>query len=115
LLETAVTELVRVFGLLRCEIEATVGDKPLSITGAPSVTSRVEPGPTIAIPLGPEGSALGTWRAARSVSQPDFAENQRGLLEAFAGQIALALQRSKYDMEMRSVRLEAEASQLRAA
>jgi two-component system sensor histidine kinase KdpD len=114
-LQAGVSALIRVFDLAKCEISASVAEQPVSVTAARPGGSEAAVGPTIEVALGPERSALGTLRATRAPDASDFTEAEKELFDAFARQISLALQREKYDIEMRNVRLEAEASQLRAA
>jgi two-component system sensor histidine kinase KdpD len=115
LLGAAVSELVRVFDLARCQLSASVGEEPVAATAVRPGKAHAPDGPTVEVPLGKESSRLGTLTAARATGEPEFTDHERGLLGAFAGQLSLALQRAEYDVEIRNVRLEAEASSLRAA
>ena len=115
LLEGAASELVLAFHLATCEISATIGDQVVSVsaTGPPGDDASL--GPVLELTLGPPNAGLGTLRAVRPTGEPELDSDQRKLLDAFARQISLALQRANYDLEMRNVRLEAEASDMRAA
>jgi two-component system sensor histidine kinase KdpD len=115
-LEVALADLLRVFELSRAEISATVGGEPVSVALSRPGLARGDQAPPIEIPMGAKGAPpLGSVTAVPRATQPGLGESDRTLLEAFTGQIALALQRAQHDAEIRDARIEAEASGLRAA
>jgi two-component system, OmpR family, sensor histidine kinase KdpD len=112
LLRDVVHILVRLFRLSGCAVELRVGPDTLR----EEVTGGAEPGGTVEtleVPLLIEGGPdLGRLRVERAAA---FGQDERHLLETFAGQLALAAGRATADAEARGARLEAETSQLRAA
>jgi two-component system, OmpR family, sensor histidine kinase KdpD len=70
--------------------------------------------PLAAVPLVAEGRQVGRIEMAGAQGQ-SLAQPEREVLETFAGQLALALERARLRDEADAARLEAEASRIRAA
>jgi two-component system sensor histidine kinase KdpD len=70
-------------------------------------------GPVLAVPLVADGRAVG--RIEVSDAAGEIGDAERRILETFAGQLALALERARLGAEAASAKLEAEASRIRAA
>jgi len=111
-LEAAAASLVHLFQLEACAIEAEVESERFRAKAGPD---RDRQGPTVEVPLEVGSRALGSLVAIRGGEGPAFTEDERVSLRAFAAQVAMALQRANYDAEIRKARLEAEASDMRAA
>jgi two-component system, OmpR family, sensor histidine kinase KdpD len=114
LLEDAAAELVRVFHLTIAEIACVIGDERIAVQ-AGSMDEGGSGGPALSVSLGREGATLGSLSVRRGPGEPEFTDDERALLDALARQTALALDRERYDLEIRNAKLEAEASQMRAA
>jgi two-component system sensor histidine kinase KdpD len=70
-------------------------------------------GTVLAVPLAADGRSVG--RIEVSDASGEIGDAERRILETFAGQLALALERARLGAEAASARLEAEASRIRAA
>ena len=101
--------LVRLFGLVRCEISTPHG------TGAAgSDAEDATAGSTISIPLETQSGSFGTLTAVLA-GDDGFAPAEVELLRSLARQTAMAIERAGLDEEVRGARIDAEASRLRAA
>ncbi|MDP9341361.1 MAG: ATP-binding protein [Actinomycetota bacterium] len=116
-LEAAARTLVQLFGLASCRIAAEVaGDRfDVLARGSGGVGTEDGDGAAVEVPLEIGPRAVGSLVVTRAAGRQPFTDAERASLRAFAGQVAMALQRTGYDAEIRRVRLEAEASDLRAA
>jgi two-component system sensor histidine kinase KdpD len=113
-LEAAAQSLVLLFDLASCRIAAEVAGDAFDVT-ARGPADAGDGGPTAELLLQVGSRTIGSLVATGSSGRPAFTESERASLGAFAGQVAMALQRANYDAEIRSARVEAEASGLRAA
>ena len=66
------------------------------------------------VPLGADGRMVGSIEMAAGPGTT-IGDSERQVLETFAGQLALALERARLGEEAEEARLEAEASRIRAA
>jgi two-component system sensor histidine kinase KdpD len=112
LLQDLIRTVVDLFGLARCEIELRIGLETLH-QSAGNANDPSKDRPSLEIPLIVEGGGdLGRMVVTRGTA---IREDERRLLETFAGQLALAAARASADSDAREARLDAETSQLRAA
>ena len=111
-LDDAAAALLDTFGLVAIAIDATVGDRAVS---ARAVRGGADPGERIEVPITIGGVTFGTMAATRSAGARPFGTTDRGLLEAAAKQMAVALERARLGERVRGAQVEAEASLLRAA
>lgn len=111
-LADAAAALLDPFGLVAIAIDAKVGDRVVS---ARAVREGADPGERIDVPIAIGGVTFGTMAATRSAGARPFGPTDRGLLEAAAKQMAVALERARLGERVRSAQVEAEASLLRAA
>jgi two-component system, OmpR family, sensor histidine kinase KdpD len=115
-LEAAARTLVQLFDLSSCRIAAEVAGERFDVdTGGNGGAGGDGDGPAVEVPLEVGPRSMGSLVATRGTGQQPFSEAEQASLRAFAGQVAMALQRTSYDAEIRRVRMEAEASDLRAA
>jgi two-component system sensor histidine kinase KdpD len=116
-LESVLTDFARdllvVFDLARCDIRLVDHSSPIS-SRRPGADAAEGDGPSLEVSLGPD-SAQGSLIAVRQLGAPGFGPSERSFLQALAAQAALALQRAALEQEVTRTRIEAEASQLRAA
>jgi len=118
LLQRSAASLVESLGLARCSIEvaAAEDEEPLRATWPDPPKRSADPGgQVLVVPVVSGARNLGTVTALLPAAQPEPSAGDRRLLEAFAGQIALALDRARTEAEARVARLDAEANQSRAA
>lgn len=110
ILEELSSALVRLFGLVRCEIttEAGVG------TAVASMATETT-GPSVTLALATESANVGSLTVTRGPTEQLFSSAEVAVLESLANQTALAVHSAALDREVRRVRLEAETSALRAA
>jgi two-component system sensor histidine kinase KdpD len=108
----AVESLVVLFELSSCGIDAVVDGQPLRVR-TPRMGSDQEP--SVEIPLRAGSTDLGRLVAAHTSERAPLSKREREAMGAFAGQIAVALQRANDDAEIRRARVDAEASDMRAA
>ena len=103
----AVTELLP---LARCEIRT-------ELTAEPIVSERrgAEPGEPESIPMVAMGREVGQIVLSSALPGTEISEQERNVVQAFAGQMGLALEGVRQSSEAAGARLEAEASRLRAA
>jgi two-component system, OmpR family, sensor histidine kinase KdpD len=111
-LRVAAQSLVSLFELSACAIEAVVENESIR---ARAPAAGQEPEPSFEIPLRSGSKDLGRMMVSRSEGRPDLSKRELEAIGAFAGQVAMALQRATYDAEIRRTRVEAEASDMRAA
>lgn len=104
--------LLDAFGLVHCEIHVRADDLALN---ARSERPSGGAGPSVVVPLAVGETSLGTLAAVRRDDLEPLSEADRGLLEACAKQVAVAVERTRLDREVKGARLQAETSQLRAA
>lgn len=109
-------DMVELFRLARCEIEAT-GEKLLAVTApgierrSPGVPGDREP---VSIALATERRSLGTVRLFPGAGAA-FGKEELEIAGALVRQAAVAVERSQLERETRTAHAEAEASRLRAA
>jgi two-component system sensor histidine kinase KdpD len=108
ILDDLASSLVGLFGLLRCEISTPLGIGSSGTDDPPLADER-----SLTIPLSTASGPAGTLTLGRA--ERGFSMAEVDLLTALAGQAALAIERAALDGQVRAARLEAEASQLRAA
>jgi len=113
-LEAAAQKLIRLFDLASCRITGEVMAERFDVV-AGGVDHPGDGGPEAELPLEVGGRRIGSLVAIRANGRRGFTEADRESLGAFAGQVAMALLRASDDAEIRRVRVEAEASDLRAA
>jgi two-component system sensor histidine kinase KdpD len=100
--------LVEVFDLASCEIETIVTPTPIS-TGA----QAPDRGARLTLPMVAKGRRIGALSIV--AKGPSLSAPQRVAAEAFARQLAVALEGIRLSNEARDVQLEVEAQRLRAA
>jgi two-component system sensor histidine kinase KdpD len=111
-LDDFASALIEPFGLLRCEVSATMDD----VVAATSVIGREGPaGPSQTLNISIGNVSFGTMTAVRPVGGRPFTSEDRELLEAAAKQAAFALERARLDEQVRGAQLDSETSRLRAA
>lgn len=111
-LQDCAEALLGPFGLVRCGIQASVGNGSIHVeAGRPDVPG----GPVTEIPLQVGIEVVGALSVTGSVggAEPDPAD--RHLLESCAKQVGVALERARLDVQVRDAQVESEASELRAA
>jgi two-component system sensor histidine kinase KdpD len=101
--------LVDLFELAACEIETAVTPVPISATSDRSTTS----GERLTQPIIAKGRNIGVLSIV--ANGPSLSPAQRDAAEAFARQMAVALEGIRLSNESRNVQLEVEATKLRAA
>lgn len=101
--------LIEMFGLAACQIETIVTPAPISAHVEGAATS----GERLTQPIVAKGRAIGTLCIV--ANGPSLSAPQRGAAEAFARQMAVALEGIRLSDEARNVQLEIEATRLRAA
>jgi two-component system, OmpR family, sensor histidine kinase KdpD len=112
-LDDFVTALLEPFHLARCDLVAVAGDREVR---ASAVAAAGDPsGPSEVVPLELGGSAFGELTAVRGLGAGAMDREERALLETFARQAAVALERDRLASRMRDAQLDAETNQLRAA
>ena len=111
-LQVAAESLVVLFELSTCEIDAAIDDEAIHVR-APRNAPPAEP--QLVIPLVGGGAELGRLGVARRPGTEALTAQERDSIGAFAGQTAVALQRAQYDAQIRRARVDAEASDMRAA
>jgi two-component system sensor histidine kinase KdpD len=109
ILDSFAAALVELFGLAHCEIATANGTGAASAADPPGGD-----GPSITVPLATQSGSFGSLTGARPVGAPEFSPSELELLQTLASQTGLAIERAGLDEEVRSARLEAEASRLRA-
>src|SRR6266511_1623908 len=118
LLQQSAASLVESLGLARCsiEVEPSEGQEPVRATWPDEAGERGGAGGTACVvPVISASRSLGTVTAVLPAGASELLGGDRRLLEAFAGQIALALDRARTEAEVRVARLDAEVSRSRAA
>ncbi len=109
ILEQLAGRLVELFSLASCEISTDQG------VGKATGSTQTVSGPSVTIPLTTPTGPVGSLIATRTAESPLFSSDEVELLQTLASQTALAVERAALDDRVRAVRLEAEASALRAA
>ena len=110
-LEVVASRLVTLLELSSCRFSADERD----------VWIRTEPadprggGPVLSFELSAGARSYGRITVERAREAPAFGPGERSLLQAVAAQVGLVLEAEQLDASVRAVRLEAEASKLRAA
>lgn len=111
-LDDAAAALLDPFDLIRCEIDAHVGEV---VVAASAVRGEARSGESVAVPISIGGVRFGTLTATRRHGARPFGVTDRVLLEAAARQMAVALERARLGERVRGAQVDAEASLLRAA
>jgi two-component system sensor histidine kinase KdpD len=102
--------LVALYRLRGCRILVTDGEgREIERASSGDLTG----GAILAVPLAAEGRTVGRIEVAGAAAGVGDAE--RRVLETFAGQLALALERARLGAEAASAKVEAEGSRIRAA
>jgi two-component system sensor histidine kinase KdpD len=102
--------LLGLFGLVRCEFAT-----PHGAGTAVDPSGDGASGQTVTFPLETRSGSFGTLTLARAVGREPLSPADLGLARAVASQTALAIERAELDEQVRTARLEAESSELRAA
>ena len=112
LLDDFAQALLDPLGLARCDVRALVNGRELH-----AVAERIDAphGSVEEVQIEIGGARLGTLTAVRREGDRQLRPAERSVLEAAAKQMAVALERSRLDMQARESQLEAETNQLRAA
>ena len=117
LFQDAAGMVSRLLRLDRAAIVADVGGETITVAEPKGADPRSDDGlgdeGSEEFPLGTEGRSLGTLTAVRR--SPSLSNEERRLLAAFAGQVALGAARARFDHEIRQARLDVETNSLRAA
>lgn len=100
--------LMELFELVRCDILTAAAGGHAGVPGPAA-------GPAVTIPLSANGTQVGSLAAERAAESELFSSSEVAILEALGSQIALAVERLLLDREVRSARVDAETSALRAA
>ncbi|MFL5735746.1 MAG: ATP-binding protein [Actinomycetota bacterium] len=108
------TTLVHTLALRRCEIVVR-GVPELSSTAAPRSTDDDAVAERLEVPISSGDERLGDIVVERRGNRIPFSAGDRSLLEATAGQLGLAIERSRLETEARAARTGAEISDIRAA
>jgi two-component system sensor histidine kinase KdpD len=111
-LDDFVSALLEPFRLSSCELVATAGDRDVRATAA---ATGAPGGPAEVVPLEVGGVAFGELTAVRGAGAEPMSPEERALLDAFARQAAVALERDRLASRMRDAQLDAETNELRAA
>jgi two-component system sensor histidine kinase KdpD len=114
-LRLAAESVVGLFDLSACAIDAVVGNRPIHVLANRPPGPGEMPEQRFEIPLRSGSTELGVIRVSRAEGRPDLSAREREAIRGFAGQVAVALQRANDDAEIRRTRMEAEASDMRAA
>jgi two-component system sensor histidine kinase KdpD len=111
--------LADVLSLARCEIHAVVGDTPIDVSAGTSATEQLTAsgglGARFELPLETARAGYGTLVAYANRDAGPPTPEEEALARAVAGQIAVALERTRLDEEISRARLDAESSAARAA
>jgi two-component system, OmpR family, sensor histidine kinase KdpD len=117
LLQRAAAEIVDSLKLRSCSIEVSMrpDTTPLrAVAGQPSPSADGGATEATELTVGAESRRLGTIRAEMPPGR-ELTGDEARLLGAFAGQLALRVDRAASEAEAQSARLDAEANKLRAA
>ena len=101
--------LVELFGLSQCEI-ATVMTQSVNISG----DRKVQTGESHELELASKGRPIGKMKLTFPFSRGPLDHDERAVMEAFAGQIVLALESVRLSDEVKRAQFDAERSRLRA-
>jgi two-component system, OmpR family, sensor histidine kinase KdpD len=105
----AVTDL---FPVARCEIRTELTDEPV-VSQPGELRGTAEPSETI--PMVAMGNEIGRILLFGATPQARITEEERSVVQTFAGQMGLALEGIRLGAEASRARLEAETNRLRAA
>jgi two-component system sensor histidine kinase KdpD len=110
--------LVGLMNLKACTVDVRA-EPALSASAASSLQGSERAGtargPLLDVPIVAGETMLGLLRVERSPGSEAFSSGDERLLEAVAGQLGLAMERRRSDLEARAARTGAEASDMRAA
>jgi two-component system, OmpR family, sensor histidine kinase KdpD len=109
-LKDVATSLLDLFDLARCEIESELAERPVAVARSDSDGGRPE-----TIPMLAHDRVVGSIVAVPRASDGSIGSDERHVMQAFAGQVAIALLGMRLADEAQEARLDAEASHLRAA
>jgi two-component system, OmpR family, sensor histidine kinase KdpD len=112
-LDDFATALLEPFRLASCSIGTD--DGALSAVAVRPDAPEGRGGQRIELPLVTAGSPFGALVAVRMPAEPPISEPDLRLLEACAGQAAVAIERARLSEDAEDSRLDAEANRLRAA
>ncbi len=104
--------LVDMFRLARCEIVTDVTQG--SIIAAQNGSEPGSQGQVFTAPLVAKGRQIGKLEVEVDATRSPLDRDERDVMRAFAGQMALALEGMRLSDEVRGARLDAEANRLRA-
>jgi two-component system sensor histidine kinase KdpD len=105
---TALTDSLE---LAACEIRAAVGDRTFDA----EAQGEGRPGERVTSALAVRDRVFGSLSVIRREGAPPVEEDEARIVQAAAEQVAIALERVELDEQIRSVRDESEAMELRAA
>ena len=108
-LARSVTEL---FGLARCEITTELAGKPIVVEGNSGAGSG---GPPATIPMVAKDREVGRIVATPDGPTSSLGADERGVIQTFASQMALAIEGMRLASEAQQARVDAESNRLRAA
>jgi two-component system sensor histidine kinase KdpD len=104
--------LLEPFGLARCEIHAGAEDVSFEATAE---EAGAQPGLSTVVPIVVGSVSFGSLTAVRRANLERLSGADLQLLEACAKQVAVALERARLGVQVRTALLESETSELRAA
>jgi two-component system, OmpR family, sensor histidine kinase KdpD len=102
--------LRRLYGLRGCEIVVLDRDQRV----VERASSGVVDGEVVTVPLTADGSSVGRIEMAGAPAG-SLGSTEQAVLETFAGQLAMAIERARLGQEAAGARLDADASRTRAA
>jgi two-component system, OmpR family, sensor histidine kinase KdpD len=102
--------LAQLFGATRCEISTVMTDPVTFVADA-----RVRPGDSYEVALKSKLRPIGRMTLTFHEERGQLDQDERGVMEGFAGQLALALESMRLSEEVKSAQLDAETNRLRAA
>jgi two-component system, OmpR family, sensor histidine kinase KdpD len=108
-LKDVAASLLDLFDLARCEIESELAERPVAVTRSD------DEGRPETIPMLAHDRVVGSIVAVPRASDGSIGSDERHVIQAFAGQVAIALMGMRLADEAQEARLDAEASHLRAA
>jgi two-component system, OmpR family, sensor histidine kinase KdpD len=112
-LQAAAASIAELFDVSFCRIEGRVAESTISAETRREPASVGDVSSELELVAG--SARLGRIRVERTAGRGTFTSNERRSLSAFAAQLALALQRASSEAAIQGARLEAEASDMRAA
>jgi two-component system, OmpR family, sensor histidine kinase KdpD len=108
-LKDVATSLLDLFDLARCEIESELAERPVAVARSD------DGGRPETVPMLAHDRVVGSIVAVPRGSDGSIGSDERRVMQAFAGQVAIALMGMRLADEAQEARLDAEASHLRAA